>query len=101
VNLQPFIYVGCFGALKKLKEWGVKTFHPYIDESYDNERDPVRRFGMIEHEIKKLAEKPIEEIHDWYYSITDVLIHNQQNLETFANMNPFENALKDIQKFYS
>jgi hypothetical protein len=100
INLQPFIYVGCVGALKKLKEWGIKTFHPYIDESYDDEYDTVRRFKMIENEIKRLLDKPIEEIHDWYYSIIDILIHNQKTLLSFSSINPFENALKDIQKFY-
>jgi hypothetical protein len=101
VNLQPFIYVGCAGALKQLHEWGIKTFHPYIDESYDDEKDPVIRFKMIENEIRKLNEKPMEEIHEWYYSIKDTLLHNQQQLKTFSTMNPFENAFNDIKKFYS
>lgn len=100
VNLQPFIYVGCHGALKLLKEWGIKTFHPFIDESYDDEKDPVKRFSMIENEIKKLNEMPIQELHDWYYSITDILLHNQQVLKKFSPTNPFENALMDITKFY-
>lgn len=101
VNLQPFVYVGCYGALRKLKEWGIKTFHPYIDESYDDEQDPVKRFKLIENEIRKLNEKSIEEIHEWYYSIKDVLLHNQQQLKNFSPMNPFENGFNDIQKFYS
>ena len=101
VNLQPFIYVGCAGALKQLKDWGIKTFHPYIDESYDDEKNDNNRFKMIENEIRKLNEKSIEEIHEWYYSITDILLHNQQQLKTFSTMNPFENAFNDIKKFYS
>ena len=101
VNLQPFIYVGCAGALTQLKNWGIKTFHPYIDESYDYEKDDIIRFKMIENEIRKLNEKSIEEIHEWYYSITDILLHNQQQLKTFSTMNPFENAFNDIKKFYS
>jgi len=101
INLQPFIYVGCFGALKQLKEWGFKTFHPFIDESYDDEKDSIIRFKMIENEIRKLNEKPIQEIHEWYYSISDILLHNQQLLKTFSTMNPFENAFNDIKKFYT
>ena len=34
-NLQPFIYLDDVGALKKLHEYGFKTFEPFIDESYD------------------------------------------------------------------
>ena len=101
INLQPFIYVGFTGALKQLKAWGFKTFDPYIDESYDDERDTTNRLKMIENEIQKLNNKPIEEIHQWYYSIKDILLHNQQHLKTFSTMNPFENVLNDITKFYT
>jgi hypothetical protein len=100
VNLQPFIYVGCAGALKILHSWNIKTFHPFIDESYDDEWDPVKRFGMIEAEIKKINEMPIEELHNWYYSITDILLHNQKVLKQFSGMNPFANAINDIKRFY-
>ena len=31
---------------------------------------------MIEKEINKLCNKPIEEIHEWYWSIVDILKHN-------------------------
>jgi hypothetical protein len=101
LNLQPFIYIGCFDALKKLRELGFKTFHPYIDESYDDEKDPIARFKMIEKEIQKINERPIEEIHQWYYSIKDMLLHNQTQLKTFSIINPFENAFSDIKKFYT
>ena len=30
----------------------------------------------IEKEINKLCSKPIEEIHEWYWSIEDILKHN-------------------------
>ena len=99
--MQPFIYVGFAGALKQLKVWGFKTFYPYIDESYDDERDSIIRCKMIENEIRKLNEKSIEELHQWYYSIKDILLHNQTHLKTFSIMNPFENALNDIKKFYT
>ena len=75
-NFQPFIYLDDIGALKKLREYGFKTFSPFIDESYDNEIDPYKRFKMIEKEINKLCNKPIEEIHEWYWSIVDILKHN-------------------------
>ena len=101
INLQPFIYVGFPGALKQLRAWGFKTFYPYIDESYDDERNPTNRLKMIENEIQKLNNKSIEEIHQWYYSIKDILLHNQQHLKTFSTMNPFENVLNDITKFYT
>ena len=85
VNLQPFIYIGCPGALRVLKDWGIKTFSPFINESYDDEYDPIKRFNMIEKEIKKLNDMPIQQLHDWYYSIKDILIFNREHLYNYYN----------------
>jgi len=75
-NLQPFIYLDDVGALKKLREYGFKTFEPFIDESYDGIVNSDIRFGAIEQEINKLCNKSIEEIHEWYWSIEDILKYN-------------------------
>ena len=75
-NLQPFIYLDDVDALKKLQESGFKTFHPFIDESYENVINVEQRFDMIEMEINKLCNKPIEEIDEWYWSIEETLKHN-------------------------
>lgn len=96
VNLQPFLYFGNHHALAKLHDLGFKTFHPWIDESYDLEADPKKRILMLEHELVKLNNKSINEIHNWYYSTTDILLHNQSNLEKFKDTNPYANFLKDI-----
>lgn len=97
LNCQPFIYFGPYKSLEKLHSLGFKTFHPFIDESYDNERDPRIRFPMIEKEIIKFKNMSLQQVHDWYYSITDILIHNQKNIESFKNWNPLQ-ALWDLKK---
>ena len=94
MNLQPFLFVGNCNSLAKLKQLGFKTFHPYIDESYDSEVYPSRRIQMIEEEIKKLASKSLEELHEWYYSITDILLHNLNHLRTFKDYDPWEELYK-------
>jgi hypothetical protein len=76
MNLHPFILVANKGSLKHLKEYGFKTFEPFIDESYDDIDDVGQRILAIEKEINKLCSKPIEEIHEWYWSIEDILKHN-------------------------
>jgi len=93
LNLQPFIYMGNYAALNKLHQLGFKTFHPFIDESYDLEKDHKKRFALIKQEILKIAQLPIGQLNDWYHSITDVLIHNQNHLHTFKNYNPFQELL--------
>lgn len=95
LNLQPFIYLGNHLALNTLIKLGFKTFSPFIDESYDLEPDPKKRFSMIEEEIKKFAEMPIEKIHEWYYSIKDTLLHNQNLLYSYKNYNPIEKLLNE------
>jgi hypothetical protein len=87
LNLQPFIYIGNYLALNKIRSLGFKTFHPFIDENYDLEKDHKKRFEMIEIEINKFASMPTQEIHNWYYSIIDILIYNQRHLSTFKNFN--------------
>ena len=80
-HLQPFIFMGPAYGLQELKKLGFKTFAPFIDESYDLELDPEKRFKMIINEIHRLSLLSMEEIHNWYNSIFyDVLIYNQQNL---------------------
>lgn len=50
----PFIQVNSKGALKHLRELGYSTFHPYIDESYDDEPDLVLRIRKIVEELYRL-----------------------------------------------
>jgi len=99
-NLQPFIVLGDYGTLAELKRLGFKTFEPFIDESYDLEIEPKKRIQKIEEEIKKLSNKSIEEIHNWYYSIKDILIHNQSHLYSFEKYECFEEIFEQIKLDY-
>ena len=100
MNLQPFIYIGNHHSLKKLHKMGFKTFHPYINENYDLEEDPKKRMSMIEKEIAIFNNKSIDEIHNWYYSITDILLHNQNQLQSIKNINPYREVYSDIKEMY-
>jgi hypothetical protein len=90
MNLQPFIHVGGWRALAKLKELGFKTFGHVIDESYDEVLDPVQRFAIIKKEILRLKSMSMEEMHNLYYSVTDILIHNQKLLSESMDFDPLE-----------
>ena len=100
INLQPFIVIGNTMTIRTLNELGFKTFHPIIDESYDQCHDPKQRFRLIETEVKKLSELPQEKLHKLYYGFQDILLHNQEHAKSYANYNPFEEAFKDIRKWY-
>tara|TARA_R100001082_G_C4365510_1_gene161697 strand:- start:547 stop:1890 length:1344 start_codon:yes stop_codon:yes gene_type:complete len=82
-QLTPFILMSTPYSLAKLREMGFKTFNGWIDERYDNEKDNDKRFFMILDAVKNLCNLNKEEIHDWYYSLTDILIHNQKVLRDY------------------
>ena len=92
-TFQPFIVMNGQGHMKQFNKLGFKSFHPYINESYDKEKDPTKRFKMITKEIKRLCDMNDKEIYDWYWSMEEILIHNY---------NHFHNDFlpKQIQGFY-
>jgi hypothetical protein len=92
--------LGDYGTLAELKRLGFKTFESFIDESYDLEIESKNRIDKIEIEIEKLKNKSIEEIHQWYYSIKDILIHNQKHLYSFESYECFEEIFEKIKLDY-
>lgn len=87
VNFQPFLFVAYPGALQMLRELGFKTFDGFIDESYDLETDRNKRIVMIYNEIKRLTSMSTQELHDWYYSMEDILVYNNQYFLSFWQNN--------------
>ena len=66
LNYHPFIFVGCGGSLEELGRQGFKTFHPFIDESYDKEKHPVKRMKAITKEIERLCSYTMKEMENWH-----------------------------------
>lgn len=90
---QPFVFMSWPGALAKLRELGFKTFHPFIDESYDNETDYATRMKMIFVEINKLCLKTPSELHEWYWSQWEILKHNHDQLAKTGNSKLFWDSI--------
>jgi hypothetical protein len=72
---HPFIIFGNKNSLHYLRELGYKTFHPYIDESYDT-LECWERLDAIINSIKKINAIPQEEKLDWFLGMKDILEHN-------------------------
>jgi hypothetical protein len=98
INLQPFIMIGDFGSLQQLRNLGFKTFSQYIDESYDLEPDYLTRMQLIQKEILKLNALSFKELHNLYYSMTDILIYNRDHFASFKNTNPYKISYEFIQQ---
>jgi hypothetical protein len=78
-HCQPFILAGPAKTLKYIREkYGFKTFHPYIDESYDDECNDMRRINLIENEIEKFTKKTKLEKIQFLKNVQDICIHNQK-----------------------
>ena len=77
-NLHPFIVASVPFTLKKLKELGFKTFEPFIDESYDKEKNHVERMNKITTELDKFRSKSFDELRVWWKEILPILSHNQK-----------------------
>lgn len=44
---KPFVLLSTPGSLQYLRQYGFKTFAPWIDESYDNILDPIQRMDRV------------------------------------------------------
>ena len=78
VARRPFVIFGSPGHLGAFRSLGFRSFAPVIDESYDDEIDLEKRFGMAIQAIDQLCKKnPIEV----YNQLTDVLDHNKRHFE--------------------
>lgn len=73
---HPFISVGFTGILQLLKNRGYKTFHPYIDETYDNIQDDYERLKYITNEIVRLSNFSENEWIEWQKNVKDIVEYN-------------------------
>lgn len=91
-HCQPFILAGPSKSLKYITErFGYKTFHPYIDESYDLENDDFKRLELIKIEIDKFSKKTKEEKDEFLNNVKDICIYNQNIFLEYGR-----NSWKDI-----
>lgn len=77
---HPFILLCDPYSLTLLKQIGYKTFHPYIDESYDNEQNDVKRLKMILNEVNRLSNLSKSELFEFIDDVKEITIHNHNIL---------------------
>ena len=88
-NFQPFVFMAYPGALETLRSLGFKTFDGWIDESYDKEPDQVKRMHMIVEEIRKICDMTPEQVHNWYWSMEEILYHNRERTLNIHKDEPY------------
>jgi hypothetical protein len=83
---QPFILAGPSKSLKYIKErFGFKSFHPYIDETYDDVDDDMERLNLILLEIEKFSSKTKSEKIEFLKNVKDICIFNQKLFLEYSN----------------
>ena len=104
LHFHPFIVYGSHESLKMLKELGFKTFSPFIDESYDEEESSFKRMQKITSEVKRICSMSQDEMHEWYYEMQDILIHNRELIKKYgeryheSQREVIDNAYEELMK---
>ena len=75
-NFHPLIVLGNPGSLRMIREFGYRTFDGAIDESYDEEPDPRRRFDMAYAEFVRLCRMDADELVRFEASLAETLAYN-------------------------
>ncbi len=76
VNFHPQVIMGNPGAMARLRAFGFHGFSPFIDEAYDQETDPRRRFDLAYAEIRRLCALDEAELARMERELSEVLIAN-------------------------
>jgi hypothetical protein len=76
VNFHPSLVLGNPGALAMTREYGFATFPEIIDESYDEECDPRRRYDLVYREFVRLCRLDERELARLESRVADTLDFN-------------------------
>lgn len=78
---HPFIIFGNKHSLKYLKSLGYKTFHPLINEEYDD-LETWERLAAIIAELNRIKNMSKEKKLIWYQKMKPILLHNSSVLSS-------------------
>jgi hypothetical protein len=78
VHRHPFILVGPYKTLEKLREFGYKTFSEFWDESYDSIEDPNERLLKIVELCKFINNWSDQEKKKFFYKSMIITNHNHK-----------------------
>ena len=80
---HPFLLAAGPGSLKLLRDYGFKTFSPWIDENYDTETDPEKRLEQIVYAMKCYHNLPDSERKEVINHCREIAQYNKKHF--FSN----------------
>jgi hypothetical protein len=93
---HPFILVSQAHSLQYLRDRGYKTFHPYINESYDSIEDDDLRLIAIVNEIQRLCQMTDDEWIIWQTNVKEIVEHNHTMLLSKSDYR----ITRDVEKLF-
>ena len=91
---MPFVEVACCGFLKRLRKMGFRTFHPYIDESYDVIDDWQQRCQTATESFFTFVKNP-----NHLGKIQEICDHNQKILAKIQTHDQDHRIWKKLRRF--
>jgi hypothetical protein len=82
---RMYIVVGAAGTLEILRQQGFYTWGDFIDESYDQIKDPCDRFRAVMKSIRDFCVLDLEDIKKYLCDNQYKLQHNVENLQNLRN----------------
>lgn len=79
---HPFILLTVSHSLELLRLLGYKTFHPFIDETYDTVSNDYDRILLVVNEIKKICEYDQNQLHTFIDNVKPIVKFNQAVLKS-------------------
>lgn len=81
---SPILLLAGPHSLDLLKHWGLKTFHEFWDEGYDEELDPIKRMDKVFDIIIDISNQSYKELTIIRKHMKPILVHNRNLIRTGA-----------------
>ena len=76
---MPFILVAPAGSLAYLREYGFKTFSPYIDETYDTIKDDIGRIEAVTQVLAEIQARSAAEKSELWQNLLPRVEYNRNH----------------------
>jgi hypothetical protein len=90
---HPLMLIAGPGSLEYLRSYGFKTFSPWIDESYDQEPDVVRRMQMIANEMIRIKNLSVIDKKHMLVQLKKIAMYNKQHFFSNKFFNQIQSEL--------
>jgi hypothetical protein len=95
---MPFVLVAPAHSLQYLREYGFRTFAPYIDETYDTIADPVKRIEAVTQILLEIQARSAAAKIQLWQDLLPIVEHNYRHFYRGGFRDVLEAELKQMLK---